>query len=57
MEGNMRFHEKHFESAGKKRYVLQDCEDGTLGEVETDRELCELVAFACSGHDYMLREV
>jgi len=94
MEGNMRFHEKHFEipqvcldlgfedrshhneqsarmynpqldltlwvnepSAGKKRYVLQDCEDGTLGEVETDRELCELVAFARSGHDAMLREV
>ena len=33
-------------SASKKRYVLQDCEDGTLGEVETDRELCELVALA-----------
>jgi hypothetical protein len=94
MEGNMRFHEKHFEnpqvcldlgfedrshhneqsarmynpqldltlwvnkpSAGKKRYVLQDCDDGTLGQAETDRELCELVVFACSGHDAMLREV
>jgi membrane-associated phospholipid phosphatase len=34
----------HEPNAGKKRYVLQDCEDGTLGEVETDRELCELVA-------------
>ena len=44
-------------SVGKKRYVLLDCEDGTLGEVETDRELCELVAFARSGHDAMLREV
>jgi hypothetical protein len=32
-------------------------EDGTLGEVETDRELCELVAFASNGHDAMLREV
>ena len=44
-------------SAGKKRYVLQDCDDGTLGEAETDRELCELVVVACSGHDAMLREV
>ena len=32
-------------SAGKKRYVLQECDDGTtLGEVETDDELCELIA-------------
>ena len=30
-------------SAGKKRYVLQDCGDGTLGEAETDDELRELV--------------
>ena len=44
-------------SVGKKRYVLRDCEDGTLGEVQTVRELCELVAFALSGHDAMLREV
>ena len=31
-------------SAGKKRYVLQDCSGGMLGEVETDEELCKLVA-------------
>ena len=31
-------------SAGKKRYVLVHCEHGTLGEVETDDELRELVA-------------
>jgi len=30
-------------SAGKKRYVLQDCGDGTLGEVDTDDELLALV--------------
>jgi hypothetical protein len=33
-------------SAGKKRYVLQDCSGGMLGEVETDEELCKLVAAA-----------
>jgi hypothetical protein len=31
-------------SASKKRYVLVHCEHGTLGEVETDDELRELVA-------------
>ena len=30
-------------SAGEKRYVLQDCGDGTLGEVDTDDELLALV--------------
>jgi len=30
-------------SAGKKRYVLKDCGDGTLGEVDTDDELRALV--------------
>jgi len=30
-------------SAGKKRYVLHDCGDGTLGEVDTDDELRALV--------------
>ena len=30
-------------SAGKKRYLLQDCGDGTLGEAETDDELRQLV--------------
>jgi len=32
-------------SLGKKRYVLQECDDGTtLGAVESDDELCELIA-------------
>ena len=31
-------------SAGKTRYVLQDCGDGLLGEVETDFALRDLVA-------------
>ena len=30
-------------NVGKKRYVLQDCRDGTLGEVDTDDELRALV--------------
>ena len=35
-------------SAGKKRYALQDCEDGIIGEVETDDELRELVGWVRS---------
>ena len=35
-------------SAGKKRYVLQDCGDGTLGEAEADDELRELVDSVCT---------
>ena len=31
-------------SAGKARYVLQECADGILGEVETDFALRDLVA-------------
>jgi len=31
-------------SAGKTRYLLQDCGDGLLGEVETDFALRDLVA-------------
>ena len=30
-------------AAKKQRYVLQDCGDGTLGEVDTDDELLALV--------------
>ena len=32
-------------SVGKKRFVLQECDEGTMvGAVETDDELCELIA-------------
>jgi hypothetical protein len=34
------------EYPGRKRYVLIDCGDGTVGEAETDVELCALVASA-----------
>jgi hypothetical protein len=34
-------------NSGKKRYMLQECNDGdTLGMVDTDDELLGLVAFA-----------
>ena len=43
-------------SAGKKRYVLQECNrDAWLGEVETDDELRKLVA-SVSRYAMMLRE-
>ena len=43
-------------SAGKIRYVLQQCDDGTLGEVETDDELRELVASVRTLNFNMIRE-
>ena len=34
--------------AGKKRYVLQGCRDGTSGEAKADDELRELVDSICT---------
>jgi hypothetical protein len=43
-------------SARKKRYALQDCQDGIIGEADTDDELRELVASARTVSFNMLRE-
>ena len=41
-------------NAGKKRYVLQECDDGTLGEADTDDELRELLTSVRTPSGYIL---
>ena len=41
-------------NSGKKRYVLQECDDGTLGEADTDDELRELLTSVRTPSGYIL---